>query len=79
MSIPIAVSAIALAYNLPDVPELKLSRTTSADIFLGKITTWDDPRIAADNPGVELPELPIRLVVRADASGESMILTGFVA
>lgn len=74
ISIPIAVSAIALAYNLPDVPDLKLSRTTSADIFLGKITTWNDPRIVADNPGVELPELPIRLVVRADASGESLIL-----
>ncbi|MDX2212381.1 MAG: phosphate ABC transporter substrate-binding protein PstS [Oculatellaceae cyanobacterium bins.114] len=73
--VPTAGGAVSIVYNLPGVTDLKLSRSVYPDIFSGRITRWNDPRIAADNPGVNLPDLPIRAVVRADGSGTTFIFT----
>jgi phosphate transport system substrate-binding protein len=67
--IPIAAGEIVIAYNLPGaVAGLRLPRNAYPEIFLGKVTRWNDPRIAAANPKIKLPDLPIT-VVRSDASG----------
>lgn len=73
--LPVTAGSIVLAYNVPDVPELKLSRANYVDIFLGKITNWNDPKIAADNPGVTFPDLPINVVFRSDGSGTTGFFT----
>lgn len=69
IEIPAYVSPIAIIYNLPGVEELRLSPRTLARIFDQKITSWDDPAIAADNPGLELPGTRITPVNRSDESG----------
>lgn len=74
--LPMTAGEIVLAYNLPSHPKgLKLSREVYSDIFLGKITKWNDPKIAATNPGANLPDLPITVVVRADSSGTTAVFT----
>ncbi len=79
LMIPTAGGAVAVIYNLPGVSGLKLSHTVLPDIFSGKITRWNDPKIAADNPGVELPDERIKPVVRADGSGTSFIFTNHLS
>jgi phosphate transport system substrate-binding protein len=73
--LPMTAGAIVLAYNLPDVPNLRLSREDYAGIFLGKITKWNDPRIVKANPGAKLPDQPINVIVRADGSGTSYVFS----
>lgn len=74
--IPITAGEIVLAYNLPGAPKgLKLPRDVYPDIFLGKITNWNDPRIAAANPELKLPNLPITVVRRSDSSGTTGVFT----
>ncbi|BAZ30060.1 phosphate ABC transporter periplasmic phosphate-binding protein [Cylindrospermum sp. NIES-4074] len=73
--LPVTAGSVVLAYNLPDVPELKLSRAVYTDILLGKIKSWDDPLIAKDNPGAKLPKQPITVVYRADGSGTTAVFT----
>lgn len=73
--LPVTAGSIVLGYNLPDVPELKLSRKTYVDIFLGKITKWNDPAIAKDNPGAKLPDAPISVIYRSDGSGTTGVFT----
>lgn len=73
--IPITAGEIVLAYNLPGVTELKLARDVYPDIFLGKIARWNDPRIATSNPNMKLPDLPITVVRRSDASGTNFVFT----
>ncbi len=78
--LPMTAGEIVLAYNLPDKPkELKLPRDVYPDIFLGKITKWNDPRIVAANPGVKLPDLPITVVRRSDSSGTTFVFTKHLA
>jgi phosphate transport system substrate-binding protein len=72
---PVTAGSIVLAYNLPGVTELKLSREAYAGIFLGEIKTWDDPKIAASNPGVKLPKDKITTVHRSDGSGTTFVFT----
>ena len=67
--VPDYISPIALVYNLDGVDNLQLSAKTAAGIFSGKITTWDDPAIKADNPGAKLPGDKISPVHRSDESG----------
>ncbi|GAA4543145.1 phosphate ABC transporter substrate-binding protein PstS [Pseudonocardia xishanensis] len=69
VEVPVYVSPIAVVYNLQGVDNLQLSPSTLAKIFDKKITTWNDPAIAADNPGVALPATPITTVNRSDKSG----------
>jgi phosphate transport system substrate-binding protein len=74
--LPITAGEIVLAYNLPGNPkELKLSRDVYPDIFLGKVTKWNDPKIVAANPGLKLPDLQITVVRRSDASGTNFVFT----
>jgi phosphate transport system substrate-binding protein len=73
--LPMTAGEIVLAYNLPGVKGLKLPRDVYPDIFAGKITKWDDPRIVAANPSVKLPNLPITVVRRSDSSGTTFVFT----
>jgi phosphate transport system substrate-binding protein len=73
--IPFTAGSIVLAYNLPGVESLRLSREAYSGIFLGKITKWDDPAIAKTNEGVKLPDLPITVCQRSDASGTTYVFT----
>jgi len=73
--LPVTAGSIVLAYNLPEVKDLKLSREAYTGIFLGQITKWNDPAIAKTNPGVALPDQTINVVVRADSSGTSQVFT----
>jgi phosphate transport system substrate-binding protein len=74
--LPMTAGEIVLAYNLPGQPTgLKLPRDVYPDIFLGKITRWNDPRIAAANPGITFPDLPITVVRRSDSSGTNFVFT----
>jgi phosphate transport system substrate-binding protein len=77
--IPATAGSIVVAYNLPGVTELKLSREALAGIFLGKIMTWNDPAIARENPGVKLPALPINVAKRSDGSGTTFVFSKHLA
>src|SRR5271157_4595275 len=77
--LPMTAGAIVLAYNLPDVPHLRLSRDDYAGIFLGKITKWNDPAIVKANPDAKLPNTPINVVVRADSSGTTFVFSKHLA
>jgi len=79
LRLPVALGAVAITYNLPGRPEpLRLSGELLADIYLGRITRWNDPRLAALNPGAPLPALPLQVVHREDASGTTYILTDYL-
>lgn len=73
--LPMTAGSIVLAYNLPDVAELKLPRQVYADILLGKIKKWNDPAIAKDNAGAKLPDQNITVVHRSDGSGTTGVFT----
>jgi phosphate transport system substrate-binding protein len=76
--LPNYISAIAVAYDLPGVDGLQLSPATLAKIFSGQITTWNDPAIAGDNPGKNLPNTTITAVHRADKSGTTNNFTDYL-
>jgi phosphate transport system substrate-binding protein len=73
--IPATAGSIVVAYNLPGIKDLKLSRDAYAGIFLGAVTKWNDPAIAATNAGVELPDLDIVPCERSDGSGTTFVFT----
>jgi phosphate transport system substrate-binding protein len=73
--LPMTAGHIVLAYNLPEVKDLKLSREAYAGIFLGEITKWNDPKIAKANPGAKLPATAITPVNRSDGSGTTFVFT----
>jgi phosphate transport system substrate-binding protein len=75
---PVIVGPITMSYNLSGVSSLKLSPATIAGIFSGKIKTWNDPAIKADNSGASLPSTPITLAVRSDSSGTTANFTEFL-
>ena len=79
LHIPTVAGADVITYNLPGNPKLKLDSDTIANIFLGTITKWNDPKIAALNPGVNLPALPVIVVHRSDGSGTSYIFTDYLS
>ncbi|HFA6985266.1 TPA: phosphate ABC transporter substrate-binding protein PstS, partial [Neisseria gonorrhoeae] len=76
---PIYVSPIAVAFNLKDVDSLNLSAPVIADIFSGKIKTWNDPAIAKENEGVDLPDTKITPVNRSDESGTSKNFSAYLS
>jgi len=77
--IPTVMGAVVVTYNLPGVAKgLKLKSEDVADIFLGKITKWNDRRISDDNPRVNLPNEPIIVVHRSDGSGTTSIFTNYL-
>ena len=73
--LPMTAGSIVLAYNLPDVAELKLPRQVYTDILLGKIKKWNDPAIAKANEGAKLPDQNITIVHRSDGSGTTGVFT----
>jgi phosphate transport system substrate-binding protein len=78
IEVPNYISPIALVYNLSGVKKLQLSPDTAAKIFAAKITTWNDPAIKADNPGVTLPATKITPVHRSDDSGTTKNFTDYL-
>jgi phosphate transport system substrate-binding protein len=79
LQLPSVLIAIVIIYNLPDTPEeLRLSGPVLADIFLGKIKTWNDPAIAKINPGLKLPTRPIQVIHRTEGKGSNYILSDFL-
>jgi phosphate transport system substrate-binding protein len=79
VEIPVYVSPIALVYNVPGVDSLQLSPETAAKIFKQEIKNWNDPAIAADNPGAKLPDLRISPVNRSDESGTTQNFTDWMS
>ncbi|BAG01660.1 MAG: phosphate ABC transporter substrate-binding protein PstS [Microcystis flos-aquae DF17] len=77
--LPMTAGSIVMAYNLPGVEGLKLSREAYVGIFLGTITRWNDAKIAADNPDLKLPNEEITVVHRADGSGTTGVFTKFLS
>jgi phosphate transport system substrate-binding protein len=77
--IPTVLGAVVPIFNVTGVSELKFSPDVLADIFLGKIGSWNDPRIAKDNPGVKLPNETINVVHRAEGSGTTFIFTDYLS
>lgn len=77
--LPMTAGEIVLAYNLDGVEGLKLPRDVYPDIFLGKITKWNDEKIAKANPDITLPDTPITVVVRSDKSGTTFGFTGHLS
>ncbi|UHD16050.1 phosphate ABC transporter substrate-binding protein PstS [Thiocapsa bogorovii] len=75
LQLPLTAGAVVLTYNLPGIDALRLSREALAGIFLGSVARWNDPLILAANPGVEIPDVPIVVVTRVDASGTSLVMT----
>jgi len=76
---PTCLGAVVLTYNLPGNPELNLSPDVIADIFLGKVTKWNDKRIKEENKDAKLPDLDITVVHRSDGSGTSYIFTDYLS
>lgn len=79
IDLPVYVSPIAVTFNLDGIDSLNLSAATVAAIFDGKITQWDAPEIAAENPGVTLPALAITTVHRSDDSGTTKNFTDYLS
>ncbi len=77
--IPIAVGGVAVTYNLPGNPPVRFSRELLSNIFLGRVTSWKDPAMVRDNPGVALPDLPIIVVYRSDGSGTNALFTAYLS
>jgi phosphate transport system substrate-binding protein len=76
--IPTCLGAVVLAHNVPGNLEIRLTPQVVADIFLGKITKWNDPQIVAVNPGVRLPDMAIVVVHRSDGSGTTFIFSDYL-
>jgi phosphate transport system substrate-binding protein len=81
MQFPAVMGAVDIAINLPGIgsDKLRLTGKLIADIYMGNITTWNDPAIKKINPGVKLPDLAIAPVYRADGSGTTYVFTGYLA
>ncbi|HEV8402908.1 MAG TPA: phosphate ABC transporter substrate-binding protein PstS [Candidatus Limnocylindrales bacterium] len=75
---PTALGAVVVIFNLPDIPKLQLDEANISGIYLGKITKWNDPSIAANNAGVTLPDTAIAVVHRSDGSGTTNAFTSYL-
>jgi len=79
LHIPTVMGAVVATYNLPGSPKLRFAPDVLADVFLGKITKWNDERIATLNPGASLPAQPIVVVHRSDGSGTTFIWADYLS
>ena len=80
LHVPTVLGAVVITYNLEGIKQpLRFSSEALADIFLGKIKKWNDPKIAADNPGVTLPTSDITVIHRSDSSGTSAVFTDYLS
>lgn len=79
VEIPTAAGAVVMSYNIPGfMGELRLDGPTLADIYLGRVKKWNDPRLTRLNPGADLPDLPITAIYRSDSSGTNFIFTHYL-
>jgi phosphate transport system substrate-binding protein len=79
VQIPTTAGMVAVVYNLPGINNgLKLSQDVVADLFLGNIKKWNDPRIVAQNPGIALPDMPVAVIYRSDGSGTTFIFSDYL-
>lgn len=80
LHVPTAIGAVALTYHLPGLTRpLNLSGDVIADLFLGRITRWNDPRLVELNPRIALPDIAVRVVHRSDGSGTSYIFSDYLS
>jgi phosphate transport system substrate-binding protein len=79
LHIPTCAGAVVLTYNLTGDPQLRFTPDVIADIFLGKISKWNDRRISAINPGAKLPDMNITVVHRSDGSGTTFIFSDYLS
>lgn len=79
LHIPTVAGAVVMVSNLPGNPNLRLDGETIAGIYLGEIKKWNDPKLAALNPGVKLPDQDIVVVHRSDGSGTTFIFTDYLS
>lgn len=79
LHVPTVLGSVSVAYNLEGVSKLKLVPETLVQIFLGNIKKWNDAKIAADNPDVDLPDVDITVVHRSDGSGTTSIFTDYLS
>jgi phosphate transport system substrate-binding protein len=79
LHIPIVLGSVAVTYNLPGFPGIKISSEVLAGIYLGKINKWNDPALQALNPGIKLPNQKIIVVSRSDGSGTTEIFTDYLS
>ncbi|HEY8783965.1 MAG TPA: phosphate ABC transporter substrate-binding protein PstS [Mucilaginibacter sp.] len=79
LHIPMASGAVVVTFNVAGLTSLKLTGKDLADIYLGKITKWNTPEIAATNKGAKLPDMPIVVIHRSDGSGTSFIWTDYLS
>jgi phosphate ABC transporter phosphate-binding protein len=80
LHIPETIGAVVMAYNIPNVPKgLKMTGQIIADIFLGKITKWNDPALKSLNPETQLPDKDILVVHRSDGSGTTFVFTDYLS
>ncbi len=78
LHVPTALGAVVVIYNVPDVTAINLDADTIAGLFAGTIKNWNDPKIAALNSGVTLPDLPVTVVHRSDGSGTTNAFTSYL-
>ncbi len=80
LHVPTVLGAVVPAYNIPGVTaEIKFTPDALAGIFLGKVTSWNDPALTSANPGINLPNQPIIVVHRSDGSGTTFIFTDYLS
>jgi phosphate transport system substrate-binding protein len=80
LQLPTVLGAVVPAYNVPGVSgEVKFTPDVLADIYLGKISKWNDPRITKINPGINFPDKPITVVHRSDGSGTTFVFTDYLS
>lgn len=77
--IPTCIGAVVIAYNLEGIDQLRLSNQNLSDIFMGRMTKWNDPRIAQSNPGIILPDMDITVAHRSDGSGTTYIFSDYMS
>ena len=77
--VPLVMGAVVPTYNLPGIGQLRFTGPLLADIYLGKVTRWNDAALRANNPGVDLPDLPVAVVRRGETSGTTFIWTDFLS
>ena len=79
LHVPTCLGAVVAAYNLPGKPELKFTPELMEGVFMGKITKWNDAKIAAVNPDAKLPDMEITVVYRSDGSGTTFIFSDYMS
>lgn len=79
LHVPVVAGGVALTYNVPGSPKLRLDSDAIANIYLGNIRNWNDPKLAALNPGMTLPDLAIIPIHRSDGSGTTYIVSDYLS